>query len=92
MEERIKENLFVMTRNLTKDYHWVCKPSNINISALQSKIDNFYSKLNRTEIFTSEWYHTKLTDSNFEILFRIVVDGRKDMYGRLIRRYEGAII
>lgn len=91
MEETINKNLFVLTRDLVKDYHWVCKPTDFDEKVLQAKLEETFSKLNKRGCFTSEWYRTQLEGNNNQIVFRIVVDGRKDMYGRLIRRYEGSL-
>lgn len=89
MEENIRNNIFVMTRDLVKDYHWVCKPNFLNASSLENTIANLYGKLQNNGIFTSQWYQCVL-DNKHRIVFRIVVDGRKDAYGRFIRRYEGS--
>lgn len=88
MEKSIKNNIFVMTRDLTQDYHWICKPNFLNASSLETTIANLYGKLHNNGIFTSQWYQCVL-DNKYNIVFRIVVDGRKDSYDRLIRRYEG---
>lgn len=55
-------------------------------------MNEIFNKLHRTGTFTTEWYHIKLNGNSGNIIFRIVVDGRTDMYGRLIRRYEGSIV
>ncbi len=92
MEDVLRENIFVMTRDLVKDYHWLCKPPYLEEKVLLSKIEEVFFKLSlKNHIFTSGWYRIKFKD-DYEIIFRIVVDGRTDMYGRLIRRYEGAAI
>ena len=90
MEETIKKNLFVLTRDLVQDYHWICRPTDLDENVLQAKVEETYLKLNRKGIFTSKWYETQLGGDNNQIVFRVVVDGRKDMFGRLIRRYEGS--
>lgn len=92
MENVLKENIFVMTRNKLKDYHWLCKPTYLEERILLPKMEQVFSQLSRkSKIFTSEWYSLKFGD-NYEIIFRVVVDGRTDDYGRLIRRYEGAFV
>lgn len=92
MADVLREDIFVMTRNKFKDYHWVYKPSYLKESMFLSKMEQVFSQLSRkNKIFISDWYSIKF-NNNYEIIFRIVVDGRKDCEGRLIRRYEGATI
>lgn len=90
IKEIIKKNAFVMTRGLTKDYHWVCRPNDFDENLLQAKMEEAFLKLSRGGTFTSEWYKTQLEGNDAPIVFRIVVDGRKDQYSRLIKRYEGS--
>lgn len=84
----IKNNIFIMTRDLITDYHWVRKPTGINDSQLISLMERTFNRMHNSGCFTSEWFQTHLTGCNMTILFRIVVDGRTDEFGRLIRRYE----
>ena len=81
-----------MTRNLVKDYHWICKPSYLKEDALLSKMEETFFLVSKAEIFTSEWCAIRLKKINYLIVFRMVIDGRKDNYGRMIRRYEGSIL
>ena len=91
MEEIIKKNIFVLTRDLVKDYYWVCKPTDFNEKLLLEKFEDAkYCCLSKMGIFTSKWYKTQLEGNNNQIVFRIVVDGRKDQHSRLIERYEGS--
>lgn len=91
MENEIKNNIFVFTRDLLRDYYWVCKPSTISEKSLKSAMEQRYASLKKnSKIFTSEWYRLNSNEDN--IVFRIVVDGRKDEFGRLIKRYEGSIV
>lgn len=95
MEEIIKKNLFVYTRDKYKDYNWVCKPSNLNAEDagnLMGTMEETFFKTKKSGNFIGEWYHFKLKKDDYEIVFRIVIDGRTDSVGRLIRRYEGSII
>lgn len=91
MFDNIRENIFVMTRDLMEDYRWFCKPSScVNVDNLIPEMEKIFMGLRNDSTFTSQWYCINLKDN--KIVFRIVVDGRKDICGRLIRRYEGSII
>lgn len=94
MEEKIKRNIFVYTRDKYKDYDYICRPTdyNVNMNKLINYIEQEQYRLEKEGNFTSKWYNKQLGESNNQIVFRIVSDGRVDMYGRPIKRYEGAIL
>jgi len=90
LEEQFKKNVFVMTRDQVKDYYWITSPMMIDKKSLLTKMNDLFIQLHKNGIFTSEWYRSSLNGQKF--VFRVVIDGRLDSYGRLIRRYEGMVL
>lgn len=96
MIEMVQDNLFVFTRDLIEDYRWLYKPRMISADYLNiiiNKMEQVYcDEIKKTrDNFISQWYQMNIND-NYGLLFRVVVDGRKDVNSRLIRRFEGSIV
>lgn len=100
MKQIIKNNIFVFTRSLTKDYAFVCKPNILNSEELmQLYKDHVYdlhsardTKYYQHKNIINDWFYAELGKSKQRVVFRVVFDGRKDQYSRSIYRLEGSIM
>lgn len=90
----MENNIFVFTRNVSHDYAWFLKPDNITditLNVLLKKMEQIYrTENNQSPVTRSGWFRYKIDDSVYA-LFRLIVDGRMDNFGRKIRRYEGGL-
>ncbi len=92
LKDELNENLFVFTRDKDEDYHFYFIGDGYEYKSLREIVSIMFSASARhNEVpYDSDIIVSKGSEGT--LLMRGIIDGRRDNYGRLIVRVEGAIL